>query len=206
MKLPTKATRIATTLGVGMAAFAVLALPVASVSAASDTSTSVINGVIGSSITVSSAGPININVTPTSTAVLSSAQDTVTVDTNNAGGYTLSLQMNTATRTLAKGADTIAAHTATPAAPSDLAANSWGFRVDGNAGFGAGTTSAESNIANSAYTWAGVPAQGSPAATIKTTTAPASGDATPVWYAMKADASKPSGTYTNTVLYTAVTN
>lgn len=205
MKLPTKATTITTSIGVGVAAFAILALPVATVSAATSTTTSVVNGSIGSSITVSSAGPVNMSVTPTSGDVLSSASDTVTVDTNNASGYTLSLQTNTASRTLTKGADSIAAHTATPASPSDLAANSWGFRVDGSAGFGAGTTAAETNVATSAYTWAGVPANGSPA-TIKTTSTPAAADTTAVWYAMKANSSKPSGTYTNTVLYTAVTN
>jgi hypothetical protein len=154
---------------------------------------------------VSSAGPVAINVTPTSSAVQSSASDTVTVNTNNASGYTLTLQTSTANRALTKGSDTIAAHTASASSPSALANNSWGFRVDGASGFGAGTTVAESNIATSAYTWAGVPANGS-AATVKTSAGPASADATTVWYAMRADASKPSGTYTNTVLYTAVTN
>lgn len=206
MKLPTKLTKATASFGIGLAAFAVLALPVASVSAqTSDTSTSVINGIIGSSITITSAGPVNINVTPTNTAVMSSANDTVTVDTNHATGYTLSLEMNGATTTLAKGSDTIAAHSAVVGSPSDLAANTWGFRVDGAGGFGAGTTTAETNVATSAYTWAGVPAKDDPE-TIKTTSGPAAGDATAVWYAMKADASKPSGTYTNTVLYTAVTN
>ena len=203
MKLPTK--KLATSIGMSVAALAVLALPVATVSAAQDTSTSVINGIIGSSITVSSAGPVNINVTPTSGAVQSSAADTVTVNTNNSTGYNLSLQMNSATRTLAKGSDTIAAHTGTPASPTALADNSWGFRVDGLGTFGAGPTTAQNNLATSATTWAGVPAQSSPTV-IKTTSAPATADTTQVWYAMRADTSKPSGTYTNTVLYTAITN
>lgn len=206
MKLPTK--KLATSIGMSVAALAVLALPVATVSADQDTSTSVINGIIGSSITVSSAGPVDINVTPTAGAVLSSASDTVTVSTNNATGYTLSLEMNGATRTLDNAdnaGETIDPHASTPAAPSDLTANTWGFRVDGAADFGAGATTAESNVATSAHTWAGVPANGSPT-TIKTTSAPASAETTPVWYAMKANENKPSGTYTNTVLYTAVTN
>ena len=207
MKLPTKLTKATASFGIGLAAFAVLALPVASVSAqtTSDTSTSVINGIIGSSITITSAGPVDINVTPTDTAVMSSANDTVTVDTNHADGYTLSLEMNGATTTLANGSDTIAAHSAVVGSAYDLAANTWGFRVDGAGDFGAGTTTAESNVETSAHTWAGVPAKGSPV-TIKTTSSPAAGDETAVWYAMKADASKPSGTYTTTVLYTAVTN
>lgn len=205
MKLSIKPTHLSASIGISVVAFAVLAMPIASVSAASDTSSTVINGTIGSSITVSSSGPVNMNVTPTSGAVLSSASDTVTVNTNDASGYTLSLQTNSADRALTNGSETISAHTALPNNPSALATNSWGFRVDGTANFGAGTTTAESNVGTSAYTWAGVPANGSPA-TIKTTAAPAASDTTAVWYAMKADTSKPSGTYTNTVLYTAVTN
>lgn len=205
MKNTHTAIRTSVTIGAGFAALALLAMPAATVSAATSNASTTVNGSIGSSITVSSAGPVAINVTPTSTAVQSSASDTVTVNTNNASGYTLTLQTSTANRALTKGSDTIAAHTASASAPSALGNNSWGYRVDGASGFGSGTTAAETNIATSAYTWAGVPANGS-AATVKTNTGPVSADATTVWFAMRADASKPSGTYTNTVLYTAVTN
>lgn len=206
MKLLTKSTKIATGLGLSVAVLAVSILPVTTASAASRTATSVINGIINSAITITTSSPVNINVTPTTGAVLSSASDTVTVSTNNSTGYTLSLEMNGATNTLAKGTDTIAAHTAAPGGtPSDLATNSWGFRVDGITNFGTGPTTAETNVTASARTWAGVPAKGSPF-TIKTTSAPLANSTTSVWYAMKADTSKPSGTYTNTVLYTAVTN
>lgn len=204
MKLPLENSHIATYLGISVIALAILTTPSALVSAAESDSSSTINGSIGSSITISSAGSVNINVTPTSGPALSSASDTVTVNTNSTGGYTLSLEMNDATTSLANGSDTITAHTGTP---TDLAVNTWGYRVDSMPLFGGGTTAQETNTATSSYTWAGVPANGSPV-TIKATSdpAPLAGDSTSVWYAMKADTSRPSGAYTNTVLYTAVTN
>lgn len=192
-------------LGLGAVTLSLLTVPITTVSAATNSASTAVNGVIGSSITVASSGPVSMNLTPTSGAVLSSAADTVTVSTNNAGGYTLTLQTSTANRSLTRGSDTIAAHTGTLASPTPLAVNSWGFRVDGLGGFGSGPTSAETNTGSSTTTWAGVPASGSPA-TIKTTAAPSGADTTSVWYGLRADATKPSGTYTNTVVYTAVTN
>jgi len=194
--------KIARIAGSTIAVAALVALPLAGTASAA-TSTSVINGSIGSTITVSSSGPVSINVAPTSGAVASSASDTVSVSTNDADGYVLSLETNSANRNLTNGANSITPSAGTLAAPATLATNTWGYRVDNAGGF-TGTTTAETNIASSAFNWAGVKANGS-ADTIKTTSAPASNDQTRVWYAMSADTSKPSGTYTNTVLYTAVT-
>jgi hypothetical protein len=193
--------KIARITGSTVAAAALVMLPLAGTASAA-TSTSVINGSIGSTITVSSSGPVNINVAPTSGAVTSSASDTVSVSTNDADGYVLSLETNSANRNLTNGSDTITPSAGTLAAPVTLATNTWGYRVNGVGGF-TGTATTETNVASSAYNWAGVKANGS-ADTIKTTSAPASNDQTQVWYAMSANTSKPSGTYTNTVLYTAV--
>lgn len=188
----------------GFVALAVAVAPYSLVSAASQTSTTTINGTIDSTITISSGPTVSMSVAPSGSAVTSSASDTVSVSTNNASGYTLGLAMNTGTRTLAKGADTIAAASGTLASPAALGTNTWGYRVDNAGGFGAGPTTAETNVASSARTWAGVPAQGSPD-TIKTTSSTASGDTTTVWYAMNADSTKPNGVYTNSVVYTATT-
>lgn len=203
MKSTPKTNHRTTYLGASVAVFALLAMPMTPVAAEADSS-STINASIGSSITITSAGTVNINVTPTSGPTLSSASDTVTVNTNHTGGYTLSLEMNGASTSLANGSDTIEAHSG---APADLEANTWGYRVDSMPIFGGGTTTQENNVTASNYTWAGVPANNAPV-TIKTTTdpAPQAGDSTDVWYAMKADTNRPSGAYTNTVLYTAVTN
>ncbi|MBW4062073.1 hypothetical protein HJC99_05875, partial [Candidatus Saccharibacteria bacterium] len=42
--------------------------------------------------------------------------------------------------------------------------------------------------------------------TLKTTSGTASNDTTTVWYGVAADTTQPSGTYTNSVTYTATAN
>ncbi len=181
-------------------AAAIVALPIAATSYAA-TSTSTINGTVNSTITVNSSGPVEINTAPTSTAVTSSARDTVNVSTNDPDGYSLTLATTTADRTLSNGTDTIQPSSGDIATPTTLTANHWGFRVDGLSGF-SGTTTAETNVSTSSFNWAGVPAAGGDV-TIKQTNDVASGDSTDVWYAMSVDTSMPSGTYSNTVVYTA---
>lgn len=183
---------------------AATALPTG-VLAATASSNTVINGTVGSTITVTSGATVAINTTATTaSAVLSSASNSVQVTTNNATGYTLGLSIvsGAPNTNLVSGSYTIAASTNTMAAPAVLADDTWGFRVDGQGGFGAGTTTAETNSTSSTTTWAGVT---DTAQTIKTTTTPAAADSTTVWYAMKVSPTKPSGTYTNTVTYTATT-
>ncbi len=87
-----------------------------------------------------------------------------------------------------------------------MSVNTWGYRVDGIGGFGAGPTSAQSSAAISgSIKFAAVPATGSPN-TIKTTTGTASSDTTSVWYGIAANTTQPNGTYTNSVTYTATAN
>lgn len=189
---------------------AVLALGVGSAvvpsALAADQSTdTVINAVVGSAISISTSTPVDLMVTPTSAGSATSASDTVTVSTNNATGYELQLANKDANTDLVSGSNTISSTSGTFASPAALANNSWGFRVDGAGTFGAGATVAETNVANLTGTWAAVPASGSPV-TLKTTSSPASSDITNVWYGVKVDTTKPNGTYTDTVTYTAVTN
>lgn len=183
---------------------AVLIIAPVAVSAASDSKTTTINAIIGSTISMTTSGTVNLNVTPLSGGAQTSASDTVTVATNNAAGYTLTLADSDATTTLVNGANTIAAHSGTYAAPTPLANNSWGYHIDGLGTFGTGGA-VESSVATSAIKYAGVPATGAPQ-TIKTTAAVAAGDVTTVWYGVKADTTKPNGAYTDTVTYTATTN
>ncbi len=182
---------------------AIVAVPL-SVQAATDNEPTTINAVIASTISVTTSGTVNLNVTPVSGGAQTSASDTVTVATNNATGYTLTLANSDTTLTLVNGANTIAAHTGTQAASTVLANNSWGYHVDGIGNFGSGGA-VETNVTSSAIKYAGVPSSASPN-TIKTTATTASGDVTSVWYAVKADTTKPNGTYTDTVTYTATTN
>lgn len=188
---------------VGAAAVVVLAPVIAS--AATDTGTTTINATLNSVISLTTSTNVNLSITPTGAGAASSASDTVTVSTNNATGYNLSLANTDANTNLVNGANTIAAHTGTFAAPSTLANNSWGYRVDGAGTFGAGPTAAETSQANLSGTWAGVPSSASPQQ-LKSTGSNSTSDVTTVWYGVKVDTSKPSGAYSDQVTYTAVTN
>ena len=173
------------------------------VSAVSQTANTTINASLGSTISVSTSTTVAIGITPTSGGVVSSNSDTVTVSTNNALGYNLTLADSDATTTLVSGGNTIAAHAGTYAAPTALATNSWGYAVAGLGSFD-GSYSAETNNTSSTSKWAGVPTTGS-AQQIRTNSAPASNQATTVWYGVKVDTTKPNGTYSDTVTYTATT-
>lgn len=199
MKINTKTLKRS---GVGLAALVVLATPVA-VSAAADSSNTVINANIGSTISVSSVSPVTINLTPGGSPVVSSASDTVSVSTNNSTGYYLTLADADANTNLEAGANTIAAHSGTHAAPSALANNTWGYAVAGG-NFDVSYTP-ENNNTSSTSVWAGVPASSSPV-TLKTTGSTASADTTTVWYGVRVDSTQPTGNYTDTVTYTATTN
>ena len=87
-----------------------------------------------------------------------------------------------------------------------MATNTWGYRVDSLGGFGSGPTSSQNSAAISgSIKFAAVPATASPN-TLKTTSGTASNDTTTVWYGVAADTSQPSGTYTDSVTYTATAN
>jgi hypothetical protein len=193
-----------------VAAWALVAAAVAtapiSVSAANDTESSTVTANIAPVISMTTSGTVTIGITPTGVGSASSSSDTVTVNSNNSTGYNLTLSNNDTTLTLAgPNSNTIAAHGGTFASPSTLGNNSWGYRVDGVGTFGAGPTSGETNQANLSGTWAGVPSSAS-AQQLKNTSSTAANDVTTVWYGVKADTTKPSGAYTDSVTYTATTN
>jgi len=184
--------------------FSLLVFPAAAVYASTATTTisSVVSATIG---LLTTSGTVNINATPTGGGVQTTASDTITVSTNDAAGYTLSLAETGASGNLVSGSDTIAAVSGTKASPTALTANKWGYRVDSLGGFGAGPTSSGSNTAIGSVTYAAVPASGSPD-TLKATSSTATNDTTTVWYSVAVNTSQPSGTYTNSVTYTAVAN
>lgn len=189
---------------VAVSILAIASVPMV-VSAATSTANTIINASIGASISITTSTPVSISLTPVAGGVVSSSSDTVSVSTNNLLGYFLTLADNDANTNLVDGANNIAAHTGTQASPTVLANNTWGYRVDGVGGFGAGPTSAETNNQTSTTIWAGVPATGSPN-TLKTTSSTATNDTTTVWYGVRVNTSMPNGTYTDTVTYTATTN
>ncbi len=170
------------------------------------TAPTTISSVIGSTINVfTTSGTVNLNATPTGSGVQTTASDTVTVSTNSTAGYTLSLAETTASSSLVSGGNNITATIGTYASPTALVANKWGYRVDSLGTFGSGPTSAISNVAIGALTYAAVPATASPQ-TLKTTAVTATNDTTTVWYSVAVNTATPSGTYTNSVTYTATTN
>ena len=174
-------------------------------SAISANSNTIINATVNAVISITSGPTVAIGLTPTSSAVVSSSSDTVSVSTNNTAGYYLTLADGDTNRDLVSGSNTITAHTGTFASPTALATGTWGYRVVSAGGFGAGAYSGENNATTSTSTWAGVPTSASPQ-TLKTTASTAANDVTTVWYGAKVDATKPTGVYTDTVTYTAVTN
>lgn len=201
MKIPKKSQHIA--LAIAMVV-GVVGLP--TVAGAATTSTT-INSAISSVISVfTSNGTVTANVTPTGAGAQTIASDTLTVSTNDTLGYTLQLADSDATTTLTSGANTIAASSGNQTTPVVQAVNTWGYRVDGVGGFGAGPTSGQSSAAISGtIKFAAVPANSSPN-TIKTTATTASNDTTTVWYGVAANTTQPTGTYSDTITYTATAN
>jgi len=159
------------------------------------------------SITISSSGSVAVNVTPTGSGSCTIQRDVVSVGTSNSSGYTLTMKDSSTNTALLNGASSIAAGSGTQASPAALTVNHWGYRVDGIGSFGAGPTSAQSNIAIPSTTFAGVPASNGTASTLATTnTAASPAVTTNVWYGVCANTSVTSGTYTLQITYTAVTN
>jgi hypothetical protein len=151
-------------------------------------------------------GTVNVNVVPTGAGAQTIASDTVTVSTNDSGGYTLQLAETAGSSNLVSGSNTIPTSSGSQATPAVMAVNTWGYRVDSLGGFGTGPTSPQSNAAISGtIKFAAVPATASPN-TLKTTSGTATNDTTTVWYGVAANTTQPSGTYTNSVTYTATAN
>lgn len=170
------------------------------------TATTTISSQISSVISLSTSGTVNINVTPAGSGLQTIASDTVTVSTNDTSGYTLELGETSSSTALVSGGNSIPAVSGSVASPVAETANTWGFRVDGLGGFGSGPTTAASNAAISgSIKFAPVAASGSPS-TIQTTSTTASNATLAVWYGVAVNTSQPSGTYTNSVTYTAITN
>jgi hypothetical protein len=192
-----------------LVAVAVAAAPVG-VSAVSQTANTTINATVADVISLTTATPVSLAITPTSGGVVTSSSDTVTVNTNRTTGYNLTVADNDATTTLVSGANSFTASAGTKTAPIALVNGTWGVAVNtGTVGIGTNGFDAsyatETNSGSSVSKWAGMPATGSPML-LKTTAATAANDTTTVWYAAKAASSQPGGTYTDTVTYTATTN
>ena len=158
-------------------------------------------------ITLSSNSSLSLNITPTASGKCTIHSDSPSVLTDDTDGYTLTVADNSTNTSLVNGASSIPTTSGTVSSPSTLSGNSWGFRVDGLGGFGAGPTTDQDNVARGSITFSSIKASNATADTIASTSGAADpAVATTVWYGACADTSVSSGTYTTQVLYTAVAN
>ena len=186
-------------------ALAAMTLPFAAVADTVTTNTDV-NLTINPVISSYTSGPtVTLGaITPDTTGKQSIASDSVTANTNDTAGLTMTMASSTAVTTMVSGSNTIAATGGTPAAPVALTNGTWGWRIDSLGTFGAGPTSVISNAAPNAGTFAAMPATGSPY-TIHTTATTGSTTRT-VWYSSRVNNAQAVGAYTATVTYTITTN
>lgn len=158
-------------------------------------------------ITLNSGGTTNIDIIPTASSTCTVQSDTASVLTDSGSGYTLTMATSTTDNSLIGSSSSIAASSGTLASPGTLAANTWGYRVDGIGGFGTGPTSAQTNGSTPSLSFAGVPTSNQPGATIASSSSPANpAEDTTIWYGVCANSTLQAGTYTGTVVYSAVVN
>jgi hypothetical protein len=179
--------------------------------------------VIASQITAFSntnSGNTTLNIVSPSGVKQTIDKDTISVSTNDSNGYTLKIQDGNTSNALCvvQGAACtgIPGTAATSAAPAIMSgANQWGYHIDDGTTTWCSTAvlcgsllTLPSNSAATSTTlkFAQVPLSSGTADTIKTTATTASSDTTPVYYGVNVDPTQASGTYSDTVVYTATAN
>lgn len=147
-------------------------------------------------------GNLALSLTPTaSSASFSSGSQSIKLDSNIVSGVQLRLSTQTTNNNLVSASgDQITPISASMTSPQSPALNTWGYRIDGG-NFGTSTT-LETGVANSAFTWAQVPPRGQQDVIL--TTSGATDVTTPVYYGVRVDSTKPSGSYSSQVIYEAV--
>jgi hypothetical protein len=202
----------------GLATLGLVIAPVfASSLASANTASTTISSVITANITAfTTSGTVNVNASSASGVKQTVNTDLITISTNDTAGYTLKVEDGDSTVSLGSGGNTIAAWSGTTTTPTFMnTANVWGFHLDNDGtkwcnsgstcGNTFGTTLSSNQTASATLKFAAMPASGSPY-TIKTTATTASSDTTYVWYGVNIDPTQASGTYTDSVTYTATAN
>jgi hypothetical protein len=159
-------------------------------------------------ITLTSSGTVALDVIPTAGTKCTVASDSASVLTDSSTGYTLYLNdFDTSNGMSGSSGGSINAVSGSASSPVTLSADTWGYRVDSALGFGAGPTSSQSSSSIPSQAFAFVPLSSSTGDSIATSASAADpAVATTVWYGLCADASVPNGSYTDSVVYTAVVN
>ena len=126
------------------------------------------------------------SILPNAVSTANDFKSTITVYTNAAAGYTLTLKDSDATNALTNGANSIPATESTTLTAGTAA---WGYKVG-----------------SAATDWLAVPVSTGAAADIKTDGASVQGgEATEVYYGVATAATQATGPYTDTIVYTATT-
>ncbi len=165
-----------------------------------------------------SPGDIEMNVSPSATGdTMDSASDSLNVKTNIPTGYELYISATSTGETQNSlyntytppehTTDSISAVATTPASAAPLNSNTWGYGVPSGTE-GLVTNQFDADYSNPTITgshWAGVPtAIAEPIQTITHANDAVGGTNINFHYAVSANANKSSGTYTGTVIYTAI--
>ena len=167
----------------------------------------------GYSLSLSAAPSVDLNLSVVDTTdMMSIAETTVTATTTAPNGYKLYVSMNDTSNALklSGGSATIASTTGTLASPAELNSGEWGFAIPSGQisetnHFDASYVAFENGYSVSQF--AGIPASGTnPATLINATSTPnTTTDEFQVYYGLKAKSDTATvGTYTNSVLWTAV--
>ena len=161
-------------------------------SAVSQTATTTVNVRIDPTISITTTPNIDIDITPTNSGQFRTAAGNVTISTNNTKGYTTYITADSANTDL-KQPSSAGVSTTIPSvtvSANTISGTAWGWSNDAtqfNPVKAAGTTD------NSAVF-------------SKTTSATPTGDQKTLTVGASATTSVPEGTYSNTLLFTAITN
>jgi hypothetical protein len=181
----------------GMLAASLFAMPVlllngAPTSAASQSATTTVNVTIDPVISITASPNIEMDITPTTSGQFRTANGNVVISTNNVKGYTTYITSNTTETSLKQpaAAGVSAVIPTVSASGTTISGNGWGWSNDAsqfNPVKATGTTDNSTVFS-------------------RTTSATPTGDNKTLTIGASATTSMPSGTYSNTLLLTAVTN
>ncbi|MBR2997104.1 hypothetical protein IKF33_01560 [Candidatus Saccharibacteria bacterium] len=167
---------------------------------------------IDSIINISAPNTVTINCTPGSTAAtatLCTGNATVSVTTNNITGFTLQMNAANGSPTALTNTGTSPSATLPTLSQSYTAANFptnyWGYTGGLDKSGETGGYDCASNYCP-ILAYESTPSNYAPNHVIKVTDAPATTSNTTLTFGAKIDVSKPSGTYSTSVTFTAVTN
>ena len=181
----------------GMLAASLFAMPAlllngAPTSAASQSATTTVNVTIDPVISITASPNIEMDITPTTSGQFRTANGNVVISTNNVKGYTTYITSNTTETSLKQpaAAGVSAVIPTVSASGTTISGNGWGWSNDAsqfNPVKATGTTDNSTVFS-------------------RTTSATPTGDNKTLTIGASATTSMPSGTYSNTLLLTAVTN